>query len=293
MITEKELKTINLDSSKDEFYELLGLTNSNSRNTLSFIDDARYLKKLNQNSNITGVITNKDLSKTIIGKKVYVVADPRYSFFTLQNNVAEAFLKNKRIASKIDPSAKIHSKAFVDEFNVTIGKNTIIEPNVTIFSDVEIGNNCIIRSGAVIGTEGFEYKKTTKGILAVKHDGKVIIGDNVNIGSNSSVSKGFSYRNTIIGNDTKIDSLVQISHCVHVGQRCLLPASTMVAGSVTIENDVWVGPSVSISSQLRIQSGSSITLGSVVMRNVLENQVVTGDWAIPHLQFLKKLKNNF
>ena len=293
MISKNDLKLVGISSYNDEFYDFLALVNSNLNNTLSFIDDKRYLKQLNQNLNITGVITTKEISNHIIDKKIYVVEDPRYTFFSLQNNFAESIMKSRRFESKIDVTAKIHKKSFINNHNVIIGKNTVIEPNVTILSDVEIGDDSIIRSGAVIGTEGFEYKKTTKGILSVKHDGKVIIGDNVNIGSNSCISKGFSYRNTIIGNNSKIDNLVQISHCVQIGERCLLPASTMVAGSVTIEDDVWIGPGVNISSQLIIKSGSSITLGSVVMRNVLENQVVTGDWAIPHSQFLKNLQKTF
>ena len=292
MVTGKELRVVGINIAEVVFYEATGLINSNSANTLTFIDDKTFLKKLNENSNITGVITNKDLCDSILDKKVYVVTDPRYTFFTLQNNIALTIIENNKKANEIDESAKIHPSVFIENFNVSIGKNTIIEPNVTIFSDVEIGDDCIIRSGAVIGSEGFEFKKTSKGILGVKHDGAVIIGNNVNIGSNSTICKGFSYRDTIIGNDTKIDNLVQISHCVHIGERCLLPASIMIAGSVTIENDVWIGPGVSISSQLKIQSGSSITLGSVVMRNVLKNQTVTGNWALPHDQFLKSLKNN-
>lgn len=293
MITNKELETVDLNISKSVSYDLLGLIDSNRINTLTFIDDEKFLKKLNTNSNITGVITNKYLSDAIFDKQIYVVDDPRYTFFTLQNNVALAFIEKNKKANNIHVSSKIHRSAFVESFNVVIGKNTVIEPNVSIFSDVVIGDNCIIRAGAVIGTEGFEFKKTTKGVLGVKHDGKVIIGNNVNIGSNSTICKGFSYRDTKIGNDTKIDNLVQISHCVHIGERCLLPASIMIAGSVSIEDDVWVGPGVCISSQLKIKSGSSITLGSVVMRNVLENQIVTGNWAMPHDVFLKKLKNNF
>lgn len=292
MISNKELKLVNIQTYDNIVYNLLGLVNSNNEKTLTFIDDKRFLKKLNENPNITGVITNKDFTDIILNKKVYIVDDPRYVFFTLQNIVSITYLKNNQKANIIDSSSKIHSSAFIESFNVVIGRNTIIEPNVTVFSDVEIGDNCVIRSGAVIGTEGFEYKKTSKGVLGVKHDGKVIIGNNVNIGSNSTICKGFSYRDTMIGDDTKIDNLVQISHCVQIGERCLLPASIMIAGSVTIEDDVWIGPGVSISSQLKIQSGSSITLGSVVMRNVLKNQIVTGDWALPHKQFLKKLKNN-
>ncbi|MTI38250.1 DapH/DapD/GlmU-related protein, partial [Fulvivirga lutimaris] len=143
----------------------------------------------------------------------------------------------------------------------------------------------------VVGSEGFEHKKTTKGILSVKHDGKVIIGKDVYIGALNAISKGFSYRNTIIGDSTKTDNLVHIAHCVQIGERCLLPASSMIAGSTTLEDDVWIGPGSSISSQLTIGKNGFISIGSVVTKNVNMNEKVTGNFAIPHRKFLKHIRN--
>jgi UDP-3-O-[3-hydroxymyristoyl] glucosamine N-acyltransferase len=272
-------------------FGFLGLSNTDLPNSLSFFDDERYLKQLNENRNISGVFVHAINKEKISSEKnIIIVEDPRWCYFTLYNDLAK---KNKRkFSTIIDQSSNIHSTAFVAETNVIIGKNCIIHPNVTILDDVEIGDNCIIQSGTVIGSEGFEYKKTNRGILGVYHDGKVIIENNVEIGANNAIAKGFSYRQTIIKEYTKTDNLVHIAHAVQIGKRCLLTASAMIAGSVTIEDDVWIGPNASISSGIHINEKAFITIGAVVTKDVMSNEKVSGNFAIPHdifLNFIKKL----
>jgi len=274
-------------------FETLGLSNTNCLNSLSFFDDEKYLKQLNENKNITGVFVEEKHKNIISTEKVIlVVEDPRWCYYTLHNNISKQFKKN--FPSLIDKSSAVHKTSFVAEKNVIIGKNCIIHPNVTILEDVEIGDNCIIQSGTVVGSEGFEYKKTKNGILAVYHDGKVIINNNVDIGANNAIAKGFSYRQTIIGEYTKTDNLVHIAHAVQIGKRCLFPASCMIAGSVTIKDDVWVGPNASISSGVTINENGFVTIGAVVTKNVEFGQKVSGNFAIPHqlfLNFIKKIIN--
>ena len=274
-------------------FKILALVNSEFSETLTFIDDEKYLDEINKNTNIKGVFCTVELESKINNAIIkYTVDDPRYCFFKLQNHLTDLVILNSVFVSKIDKSSHISVKAHVSENNVIIGKNCIIEPNVTILADVEIGDNCIIRAGAVLGVEGFEHKITSKGILSVKHDGKVIIKNNVHIGSCSTIAKGFRYRNTIINDNTKIDNLVHIAHAVIIGENCLLPASCMIAGSVTLQDNVWIGPNASISSQLTVGENSYVTLGSVVTRNVEPNQKVTGNFAVPHITFLENLKRS-
>lgn len=269
--------------------ETLAFSNSKHPNTLTFLDDQRFLAEVNGNGNITAVITTKALEQLIHADKQRLISDdPRFDFYTLLNKVGRS--RHKQWNSIINSTATVHETAFISPYNVIIGENTIIEPNVTILSDVEIGDHCIIRSGSVIGAEGFEHKRTSKGILSVYHDGKVLIGNNVHIGALNAISKGFSFRDTIIGDDCKIDNLVHIAHAVQIGKRGLFPASCMIAGSVTIEDDVWIGPNASISSGLTIQKNAYVTLGSVVTKNVLEGEKVTGNFAVPHQLFLANLK---
>jgi UDP-3-O-[3-hydroxymyristoyl] glucosamine N-acyltransferase len=269
--------------------ETLAFSNSTLPHTLTFLDDQKFLAEINNNSNIAVVITTKALAEFIqSGKHILISEDPRFDFYTLLNKVGRS--RYKQWNSIISGTATIHETAFVSPFNVIIGNNTLIEPNVTILNDVEIGDHCIVRSGSVIGAEGFEHKRTSKGILSVYHDGKVIIGNNVHIGALNAISKGFSFRNTIIGDDCKTDNLVHIAHAVQIGKRGLFPASCMIAGSVTIEDDVWIGPNASVSSGLTIHKNAYITLGSVVTKNVPEGEKVTGNFAVPHRLFMANLK---
>lgn len=271
----------------------LGLTNSVNKDSLTFLDDSKYVKELLQNSNIKGVITTSKISTETSWPshfKVIVNEDPRYAFYSLQNEVTNISFKESSFKSTIDSSARIHKTAYIADERVVIGRNVVIEPNVTILEDVEIGDDCVIRAGSVIGSEGFEHKKTSKGLLSVRHDGKVILGNRVEIGALNSISKGFAYRNTIVGDETRTDNLVHIAHGVQIGKRCLFPASCMIAGSCNIEDDVWIGPNASISSQVTIGKNAFVTIGSVVTKDVKEAEKVTGNFAIPHMLFLRDLK---
>jgi UDP-3-O-[3-hydroxymyristoyl] glucosamine N-acyltransferase len=142
----------------------------------------------------------------------------------------------------------------------------------------------------MIGVQGFEHKRTSQGLLSVVHDGLVCIGEEVEIGANNTIAKGLMGRDTTVGDWTKTDCLVHIAHCVQIGQRCLIPASAMIAGSVTIGDDVWIGPNSTISSQVRIENQAVITLGAVVVRDVEAKSRVSGNFAMEHTAFIRAAK---
>ena len=267
----------------------LGLSNSSMPNTLSFIDDVKYLSDINENKNITGVICTPEF-KSLLTKKTVLVTDARFSFYTLHNHIAVE--SKKTIPSEIDQSATISPNCYIHSENVIIGKNTVIQPNVTILGDVEIGDNCFIQSGTVIGSEGYEYKKTSQGILPVVHDGKVIIGNFVHIGANTCVDKGFSFRNTIIGNQVKIDNLIHVAHGVNIQEGAFIIAGTTIGGSCTIESDSWLSINSSIAPGITVKKKGFVSIGAVVTKDVNENEQVTGNFAIPHGQFIAKLKRS-
>lgn len=285
-----ELAGVELNLPEGEYF--LGLSNSPNANTISFCDTQKFVIEIEKNENIRALFVTADVEKSIKSGRIFKIIseDPRYDFYNLLNKAGRS--NYKFFDSEIDSTAIIHEKAYISPNNVKIGANTIIEPNVTILPDVEIGNNCIIRAGSVIGSEGFEQKRTKKGILAVEHYGKVIIGDEVHVGALNSVAKGMSFRNTIIGDYTRTDNLVHVAHGVQVGKRCFLPASCMIAGSVTVQDDVWIGPNSSISSGITLKNNAFVTIGAVVTRNVDEGQTVSGNFAIPHDRFLRNLKKS-
>ena len=285
-------EVLGLKPSEEIACDNLGLVAHSEPNMLTFVDDQRFIQEAVDNSNVTALFISEQLASKIESTRIrkIICDDPRYYFYSLWNYLNKAAYQKS--PATIHPTANIHPQAFVSDYNVEIGKNVVIEPNATILPDVVIGDDCVIRAGAVLGSEGYEFKRTSRGILSVFHDGKVILGNNVEIGANSCLDKGFHYRDTKIGDSTKIDNLVHISHCVHVGKKCFIIAGSMVSGTVTIKDDVWLGPTSTIAPYVVIENEAFVTIGSVVTQNVNERGWVTGNFAIPHQKFLLNLKRS-
>ncbi|MFN8673744.1 MAG: UDP-3-O-(3-hydroxymyristoyl)glucosamine N-acyltransferase [Candidatus Sericytochromatia bacterium] len=269
----------------------LALSYQDIPNMLSFMDSEKFVQQMLDNKNVKALFITEKLAHFFENTEIkkIICDDPRYYFYTLKNYLGK--LNYKKTDSIIDPTAIIHPRAYVCEYNVKIGKNVIIEPNVSILADVIIGDDCIIRANTVVGAEGFEHKRTSKGILSIFHTGKVIIGNKVEIGANNAISKGFLFGDTLIGDETRTDNLVHIAHSAQIGKRCFLPACAMIAGDSRIGDDCWIGPNASISSQVKIGDKAFITIGAVVTRNVEEKQTVTGNFAIEHSKFINFIKS--
>ena len=269
----------------------LGVAGSKSfPKILTFLEDKKFLPELNENKNVQAVFVRpEDVSLIKEGVQTLEVDDPKWYFFTLLNYLAVTKERKKSIISE---TAVIHPSVVVSDIGVIIEEGVIIEPNATVLQDVIIKAGAVIRAGAVLGVDGYEHKRTSKGVLSVAHDGKVIIGKNAEIGVNSNIVKGFSYRDTIVGNETKIDALVHYAHGAQCGSRCMIVASAMVAGHVTMGDDVWIGPNSSISNRISIGDGAFVSLGSVVVQDVPAGGKVTGNFAIPHMKFIRNLKNS-
>lgn len=232
---------------------------------MTFCESPRFIEKIRGNPGIGLTLIPESLLPEVYGMNVRVVDDPKWVFFSIVNHLARI---KPRQPSRIGERCSIHPSAHISEVGVVIGDEVTIEPNVTVLSDVIIGRGSIIRAGAVVGVNGFEHKRTSKGILSVEHDGDLIVEGGVEIGPNNTIVKGFSYRDTRLGEDSKLDGLVHYAHGVQCGPRCLIAGAAMISGHVTIGADVWIGPNASISNRLRIGDGASIALGATVTRDV-------------------------
>lgn len=267
----------------------LGVADTKSElGVLTFLSDVKYLNLVNGNSNIKAIFLEQGQDLILRDDIVAIyVDDPKWYFFSLLNHLAK---NREREKTRIASSAVIHPSAVISDVGVVIGEGVVVEPNVTIYPDVTIENDVIVRAGAVIGVDGFEHKRTSRGIVSVAHDGSVLIKRAAEIGVNSNIVKGFSYRDTIVGEETKIDALVHYAHGVQSGYGCMVVASAMVAGHVTLGNNVWVGPNASIANRLTIGDDAFVTFGSVVVKDVPAGNKVTGNFAIPHDRFIQNLK---
>lgn len=268
-----------------------GYVNSNTPNTLSYIYDSKYLNELNNNNNITVVISIEELVNSINNNLMVIVSkDPISLFYFLFMD----YVKNKPIKlSQISKSALVSEKSIVAEHNVIIEDNVIVEDGVIIKQNVIIKQDSIIRAGTILGGDGFEVKNIYGNQTIVIHDGKVIIGKNVDIGYNSCIDKGIFGRDTIIEDNTKIDNLCHIAHGVQIGKNTKIAAKAMIAGSCTIGANVWIGPGSNVSNSLEIGDNAKVTIGSTVLKNVEPNQIVTGYFAQEHKVFLRKYLNLF
>ena len=171
---------------------------------------------------------------------------------------------------------------------VRIGRNARIGPGAVCYEDAEIGNRVILKAGAVVGGPGFGYLRGPDGHRRLPHPGRCVIEDDVEIGSCSCVDRG-NFEDTVVGRGTKIDNLVQVGHNVRLGERCLVMATTGIAGSVTVGNDVTVAGGVGIADHVTIGDRAVISAKSVVFGSgrIPADAVVSGYPARPHRTFLR------
>ena len=166
--------------------------------------------------------------------------------------------------------------------NARIGDRTKIYPGVTIYPNCRIGNRVILHAGVVIGADGFGYQPGEKGLVKFPHLGTVEIGDDVEIGANSTVDRAKTGA-TVIGSGTKIDNLVHIAHNVHVGSDCVIVALSGVAGSVEIGDKVTLAAQTGVKDHVRIGDGSVVAARAGVIGDVAKGSTVSGFPARDHL----------
>lgn len=194
--------------------------------------------------------------------------------------------------AKIGAGCKIGANCYVGK-DVEIGDGVILYPNVAIFDATiigdrtvvwsgtvirertEVGTDCIFHSNVSIGTDGFGYRPDSKGLVKIPHIGNVKIGNNVEIGANSSVDRA-KFSSTIIGDGCKIDNLVQIAHNCILGRSCIMAGSSGLAGSVTLGDGVVIGGASSIKDHITIGDGAVVGGGSGVMSDVPAGKTVVG-----------------
>ena len=169
------------------------------------------------------------------------------------------------IGAIVGPEAHIGSGTVVASgavigYRVYIGRDSFIGPNVSIVHAL-LGNRVIIHSGVQIGQDGFGFAMGPQGHQKVPQVGRVIIQDDVEIGANSTVDRG-ALNDTIVGEGTKIDNLVQIGHNVVIGRHCVLVAQTAIAGSTVLEDFVAMGGQSGVGGHVRVGAGAQIAAGS-------------------------------
>lgn len=174
-----------------------------------------------------------------------------------------------------------------------IGSHCSIAPNVTIYPEVRLGDHVMVHSGAVLGSDGFGYVRdpATGRYEKFPQIGGLEIGDDVEIGANTTVDRG-ALDTTVIGRGTKLDNLVHVGHNVRIGEDVVVAAQTGFSGSVTVENGAVIGGQVGIGDHARIEQGVILgSQGGVLPKKVMRGPGVVfwGTPARPLRQYLKEL----
>lgn len=166
---------------------------------------------------------------------------------------------------------------------VVIGDGTRIGPGATI-SHALIGAGCLIHAGVRIGQDGFGFAMGPAGHLKVPQLGRVVIGDDVEIGANTTIDRGAG-PDTVIGDGCRIDNLVQIAHNVKLGRGCVIVSQVGISGSTELGDFVVVAGQAGLTGHLSIGTGARIAAQSGVMKNVAPGETVGGSPAVPVAQY--------
>ena len=283
-----------------------------AKGSLTFLANPKYTEFI-YTTNASAAIVSSDFEPTEkIELTLIKVKDPYSSFTTILELFDKDLSKRKGISqlTDIDKSSKISESSFIGSFstvgensiigekciienqvfignNVKIGNGCLIYPGVKILDDTIIGQNCIIHSSTTIGSDGFGFAPNDDGSYKkIPQTGNVVIGDNVEIGSNSTLDRA-TLGSTIINNGVKLDNQIQIAHNVEIGENTAIAAQSGVAGSTKIGKNCMIGGQVGIIGHIKIGDNVKIQAQAGVTSNIESNSRVTGTPAISYMNYNK------
>lgn len=264
---------------------------------LVFLDNPRYAADLDRTAAGACLVSSRFKARVPAGTVALVTPQPYRAFSMVAAALFPEAMRPGSMfgASGISPGSFVHPEARLEKGVVVdpgavvgpgaeIGSGTVIAANAVIGPQVRIGRDCavgagtcvahalvgnrvILHSGVRIGQDGFGFALGPKGHLKVPQVGRVVIQDDVEIGANTTVDRGAN-RDTVIGEGTKIDNLVQIGHNVVIGRHCIIVAQVGISGSVTVEDFVAIGGQVGVVGHVRIGAGAQIAGSSNVASDV-------------------------
>jgi UDP-3-O-[3-hydroxymyristoyl] glucosamine N-acyltransferase len=266
-----------------------------STGSLSFLANPKYEQYL-YSTDASIVIVNNDFALAQPIKATLIRVDNAYSAFTVLLERYNTIKLNKtgvEQPSFVHESAQVGTDCYIGAFsyigtgvklgnnckiyphtyigdNVTVGDNVTLFPGVIVYFDCVIGSNVIIHSGAIIGSDGFGFAPNPDGTYnKISQIGNVILGDDVEIGSNTTIDRA-TMGSTIIHKGAKLDNLLQIAHNVEIGANTVIAAQTGISGSTKVGANCVIGGQVGLVGHLSVAKGSQIMAKSGVNRNIVE-----------------------
>ena len=288
-----------------------------SPSDLTFFDNKRFASAAAA-THAGACITTAALAKELpAGVALLTVREPYRAFVTVARELFPQALRPSSLAAPgdfagahVDATARMEDGVIIEPGAVIgpraeIGGGSVIGANAVIGADVRIGRDCSIGAGATIshaligdrvivhpgckfGQDGFGYVMRGNGHLKVPQVGRVIIQDDVEIGAGTTIDRG-AIRDTVIGEGTKIDNLVQVGHNVSIGRHCILVAQTGISGSSTLEDFVVLGARVGLNNNVTIGEGAQLAATSNVHGNVPPGARWGGTPAKPIKQWFREM----
>lgn len=289
----------------------------------TFFNNRKYLGQLETTTAAACLVAPAFAEKIPKGTDALVVEDPYRAFAELlglfyPNSQHPRFMADDQ-ATNIAQSARIEKDVVIEPtavigpeveigagtrigagaiigYRCTVGRNCFIGPRVTLTHSL-VGNNVTIHAGASIGQDGFGFAMGPKGHRKVPQIGRVIIQDDVDIGANSTIDRG-ALNDTVIGQGTKIDNLVQIGHNVVIGRHSVIVALTGIAGSCELGDFVVMAGKSGLAGHLKVGDGAQIAGASHPISDVPAGAKMGGTPARPYRQWaaesalLKRLVKN-
>ncbi|MFK4823325.1 UDP-3-O-(3-hydroxymyristoyl)glucosamine N-acyltransferase [Paenochrobactrum sp. BZR 588] len=299
------------------FVRLASIENA-SADTVVFVEGNKNIGLL-KNLHVAGVFCTEEMVSSVpSGIAALVIKHPHRAFALLGRKLfpAAAFPEVWMGEEGVSPNANIHQTAVIEEgatveagavvgkgvtigsgsricagavigAHCQIGRHSYIAPHVSV-QYAFIGNHVILHPGVCIGQDGFGYLPGPAGLEKVPQLGRVIIQDHVEVGANTTIDRG-SLSDTILGEGTKIDNLVQIAHNVKIGRYCVVAAHCGISGSVTIGDMTMLGGRVGLADHLTIGSNVQIAAASGVMRDIPDGEKWGGFPARPIKQWFREV----
>lgn len=261
----------------------------------------------------TACITTPELAPFVPDNVIKLIsANPHLGFVKLNYAMYEEYKPQPGVSAKasVAPTAVIGKNCYIGDFaviedGVKIGDDCIIEPHAVIGRNCRIGsrcrigagagvsycimgNDCFIYGGARIGWDGFGFMMLQGQHKRIPQLGRVIIGNDVEIGANACVDRG-ALDDTVIGDGCRIDDLVMVAHNVKLGRGCILVSQTGIAGSCNFGDYVVCGGQTGFADHLNVGSGAQIGAQSGIMRDIEPGAVVMGTPAVPIKDFMRQV----
>ena len=282
------------------------------KGSLTFLANPKYTEFIYSTDASATIVANDFEPTEKITTTLIKVKDPYSSFTTILELFNDDKSKRSGISDKsdIDKSSTISKSSYVGSYttigknsivgdncvidnqvfigdNVKIGNNCKIYPGTKILNDTIIGNSCIIHSSCSIGSDGFGFAPNDDGTYKkIPQTGNVVIGNNVEIGSNSTIDRA-TIGSTIIKDGVKLDNQIQIAHNVEIGENTAIAAQSGIAGSTKIGKNCMIGGQVGIIGHLKIGDNVKIQAQAGVTSDVESNARITGTPAISYMNYNK------